>query len=203
MISYNQDNLKRCQPAYTLIEILIAAALFAVIIGTVLFSFSSNSQTRNKIKAIREASINARYAMETIARELRLATSYRIISDNDIIVNSYDENGDLVTREYLIKAYSLENSNKAIFVCLDNATICQPLTSPAIAINSINDQPIFNDQGSNRSASKMQPFVEIKFLVNANIGRKITDQFRQSLSTRVATRIYPGFNQYIPVEKQQ
>lgn len=198
----SQHNSEKHQQAYTLIEILIAAALFAVIIGSVLFSFSNNSQTRNKIKTIRETSINARYAIEAIARELRLAASFKIVSGNDIIINSYDENGGLTTREYIVKEYSPANNNNAIFVCLNNTANCQPLTNPSINISSINGQPIFNDQGSNSLISNIQPFVEINLSVNSKIGKKITDQFTQSLSTRVATRIYPGFNQFILVEKQ-
>lgn len=187
---------------YSLIEVLIASGIFTAVMVLVFTTFSVNSSLRNQTKAIRDASVSGRYAMEAIARDFRLADSYSILGDN-ITINSYDQDGNKIIHEYYLgQCLPSPNTNIALCTKIDNGS-AQALTSADINILNINaSESIFNDRNSG-STDTMQPILEIKFKVVANLGKKQTDKFTQTLETAVAGRAYHGFNRSIPVEQVQ
>lgn len=190
--------------AYTLIEVLIASGIFAVLMTMVMGSISINSNLRNQSKTIREASINARYAIESISRDFRLASDYEISTVDDIItIYSYDENGIKNARIYSIDKCPADNINTSICVQLNNGDK-EPLTSPDINIaKSTEDQSIFDDEESFLTGN-VQPFLEINFQVQAKLGKKITDNFTQTIKTTVASRSLTqtqGYSSYISPEQ--
>ncbi|EKD57012.1 MAG: hypothetical protein ACD_58C00027G0004 [uncultured bacterium] len=195
-------NLTPYTRGYSLIEVLIASGIFAGVMAMVFATFSVNSSLRNQTKAIRDASISGRYAMEAIARDFRLADSYSILGDN-ITINSYDQDGNKVIHEYFLgQCLPSPNTNVALCTKIDNGS-AQALTSTNINILNINtSESIFNDRNSGATET-MQPILEIKFKISANLGKKQTDKFTQTLETAVSGRAYKGFNRSILVEQLQ
>lgn len=189
--------------AYTLIEVLIASGIFAVLMTMVMGSISINSNLRNQSKTIRKASINARYAIESISRDFRLASNYDIstISDNDsVTIYSYDENGVENAKIYSVDKCPADNINTSICVQLNDGDK-EPLTSSDINITKVSDQQSIFDDGGSFLAGDIQPFLEIKFQVQAKLGKKITDVFNQTMETTVASRSFPGYNSSISPEQ--
>lgn len=187
---------------YSLIEVLIASGIFATVMVMVFATFSVNSNIRNQSQAIRDASISGRYAMEAIAREFRLANSYTLNSSDDITINTYDENGDKISRRYFVDECNGANANQTICVQVGSNT-AQPLTSADINVASAGaNESIFDDYNSGATPT-MQPILHIEFTINSNLGKKLTDKFTQTLETSVTGRSYSGFNSSIPVEQIQ
>ncbi|MCL5795076.1 MAG: prepilin-type N-terminal cleavage/methylation domain-containing protein [Patescibacteria group bacterium] len=60
-------------PGYTLMEVLIAVSIFAMVLGMVVAIFTTNSRIQAKTQAVRETSQTLRYIMEAIGREVQLA----------------------------------------------------------------------------------------------------------------------------------
>ena len=60
---------------FTLIEILVAITIFSILITIVLGIFSSTLQIRQRYNQIKEIEDNARYTMELMSREIRMAQS--------------------------------------------------------------------------------------------------------------------------------
>lgn len=182
---------------FTLIEVLVSSSIFVIVMSTIMIIFSVNSSLRNKVAAIRETSINARYAIEAIAREVRLANSFYISnSGNNLeIVNFID--GQPITRTYYFVPIE-----KVIKVNI--AGNINNLTNPSlVSINTFGSDGIFSGVDSkNTITSNFQPYLDIKFKVESNLGTKKIDKFIQTIGTRITTRNYPGFSQSIPIEQQ-
>jgi len=207
-ISYK---LSAVNSGYTLIEVLISAGIFVVVMVIVFSTFSVNSDLRNQTKTIREASVSARYAVESIAREFRLANNYSITSGGSLIMQTYDE-GVKTTREYKVgncqlnDASGVANPNQAICVKEDSGD-WQPITSGDISVSeeldsSGNPYPIFDDKGSG-SSTTIQPFIMIKFVIESKTGKKISERFKQTIETTVVARSYSqSFGSAIPTEQQ-
>lgn len=202
---YMQLVTKRC--GYSLIEVLIAAGIFASVMAVVFATFSVNSNLSNQSTAIREASVSGRYAVENIAREFRLASNYSISETNDAItIKSYDSNGQPVSRQYFIGQCNTGSVNNAICLKVDGGA-ASALTSSDINITGVGVDSVFDDKNSSVIAT-MQPILQIKFKITANVGKKKTETFTQSIETAVAGRSYfssdrpYGFDSSIPVENQ-
>ncbi|MDO8513163.1 MAG: four helix bundle protein [bacterium] len=60
---------------YTLVEILVASTIFVSVVGMGIATYSSASGFQSKSAVIRETNQAARYAMDTIVRDIRLADS--------------------------------------------------------------------------------------------------------------------------------
>lgn len=190
---------------YTLIEVLIAAGIFAIAMSMVMSTFSVNSNIQNQTKAIREASVSARYAVEAMAREFRLAANYEISNSEDSVTfYSYDESDVKNYRKYLLGQCHSASTNTAICVSF-NGRDYQPLTSPDINVSNVSQEgqklAVFNDRGSFTTGTS-QPFLEIKFTITTTLGKKLTEQFSQTIETTIASRAYPGFSGTIASEQQ-
>lgn len=72
---------------YTLVEILVSATIFVVIVGVGVATFSSASGFESKTRALREVNQASRFAMETIERDVRNANGTTIFYNNKRVSN--------------------------------------------------------------------------------------------------------------------
>jgi prepilin-type N-terminal cleavage/methylation domain-containing protein len=163
--------IKKTKNGFTLIEILIASAIFVSIISIVLavLGFSVNLQSRNS--AIREASQTARFIIEAISRDVRLADSYYI-----------DSNYPKVTIEKNGLSYSYSYEDKTIFY--NEGIIHEPLNPQDVKITNV------SFTGIDDSNKKVQSYLQIKMTFQSNLGKRDLDKKSQTIETTVATRAY-------------
>jgi len=80
----------------TLIEVLVAMSIFAVVISVAIGIFVSGSSSQRKILGINTAQREAGYLMEIISRELRMAKAIDSTQENleDDIIEFTNYNSD-------------------------------------------------------------------------------------------------------------
>lgn len=154
---------------FTLIEILIASAIFVSIISIVLavLGFSVNLQSRNS--AIREASQTARFIIEAISRDVRLADSYSIPNNHEIII---EKNGESYS-------YNYNESDNTIY--FNNLVRLNPDT---VEISNV------NFSGIDDTYDYIQSYLQIKMTFKSKLGKRSLDTKTQTIETSVATRAY-------------
>jgi len=160
---------KNNKNGFTLIEILIASALFVSIISIVLavLGFSVNLQSRNS--AIREASQTARFIIEAISRDVRLADSYSIPNNYEIIIFKDGES----------YSYNYNEADKTIYY--NNLTRLNPDTVEIIGVNF---------SGVDDTNDFIQSYLQIKMTFRSILGNRSLDTKSQTIETSVATRAY-------------
>ena len=79
---------------FTIIEMLIAVAIFVVVITISLTSFLNITDVQRKAEAFRSINDNLNFSLETMAREIRTSTNYNVGTDGTSITvnNAYNEN---------------------------------------------------------------------------------------------------------------
>jgi prepilin-type N-terminal cleavage/methylation domain-containing protein len=162
---------------FTLVEILIAMAIFVVLVSVVVatFGFSSNLQTRNL--SIRESSQNSRYIVESIARDVRLADSFEITEDDTKIT--------LYRQDSLIE-YKLDRESNSI-VYSDELQENNNLLSEDIIMG---EDSYFKGVGDDQD--NVQSYVKIKISFKSNpenVGKKI-QHYDQTIETIISTRAH-------------
>ncbi len=116
------------QNGFTLIEILIAAFIFTVVVGAVTVIFASNNNIKSQTKVIRDTAQSARYALETITRDVQSVKNFTLPSasgSNYFMVNAPDG----------VRTYSI--SDGQIMMAKGSATANPVTNKNDIKINSI------------------------------------------------------------------
>lgn len=94
-------NSKFNDRGFTLLEVLLAISLLALVVSLTVGIFVSGSNSQRKIIELFAAQREGGYLMETISRELRMATAINASQannqDSDITFTNYD--GDSITYE--------------------------------------------------------------------------------------------------------
>lgn len=181
------------QKGFTLIEVLISSAIFVMVLSTVMLVFSLSGNLQSKNKAVKEASINARYAVEAISRQVRLAQEFTIRDSGDRVSIITIIDNQKIKKEYFF------DQNSAT-IQLSDGVKNYNLTDPSlIKVQRLNNQPFFSGLDS-RGTTDFQPYLNIQFAIESNLGKRKTDKFVQTIATRAAARTYAGFNQTIPIE---
>lgn len=160
--------------AFTLIEVLVASMIFIVVLTIGTTSFLGASRVSAKIKVTRQTVEQARFAMETMIREIRLAKSYELV------------NAIFVTPNYCSSKLSLAtldaaNTQKTIIYALetdaitrqdDSAILPQPITDKTvIAVDKNKFSFCSNAQKSDDRSQIQQPNIAINLAVSAADGK--------------------------------
>lgn len=164
---------------FTLIEVLIASAIFVILITTVVATFGFSSDLQNKTLAIREASQSARFIIEAIARDIRLADSFEIIDNQKI--NIIKNNEEI--------SYYFEDDD----VFYSDGENIESLTSDTLQVlTDGNNQSGFD--GIDARDKEIQSYVKIKIVFKTtnsfNLENKNSEKFTETIETTVATRAY-------------
>lgn len=85
------------QNGFSLIEIIIAISIFIMVLTVATTAFVNNSSYQKRITALQDAENNARYILEVMAREIRLARDIDngqrsiALGDNDFSFKNYKD----------------------------------------------------------------------------------------------------------------
>lgn len=139
---------KEQKNGFSLIEMIIAMGIFAVVISVVAMVFSNSSSYQKRILAGQEVENNARYIAEFISRELRTARE----------INSSQASASLSDFDFIFKNYRGES----ITYCLADASgACDAAGEFIARINGTNPPP--TAQIINTSTVRIE---NLKFVTN-------------------------------------
>jgi len=125
---------------YTLVETLIYAALFVVLMGAIVNSTLLLSSSYQAIRSVKNTQNAALSAMDQMTRYIRAAESidgtgtFYNASSSAVMLTSVDEGGDIHT----VRFY---RSNNRIMMDKDGS-VFGPLTQNAVSVNSFVLRPI-------------------------------------------------------------
>jgi prepilin-type N-terminal cleavage/methylation domain-containing protein len=178
--SYKSQIISYKKNGYTLIEVIIAAVIFAILITVTMVTFGTNSNLQTKSETIQTTSLNAKYIAEAIARDIRLAD---VVNLDDCAV---------VDNQTRCKSIELQYGNDSIFYqfVLNNnigqVNYLDQDIDESVKLNADNisiDEMYFIDEAP-------QVGLHIVFSVEGN---KSVESFTQAIDTSVTTRNYPNF----------
>lgn len=194
----NKKTIK--QSGFTLIEILIAAFIFTVVVGAVTVIFASNNNIKSQTKVIRDTTQSARYALEAITRSVQGSQASRGFKINPtgiqeaacgttpcLVVygdtNDYQYFLDTSSNQLMMKTYN--RSCSAPTTCSVGLGTTQPVTNQSdILIKSFDISGI----GSKDNDTSNQPYATIKITYQSpNTEGKQSEQLggEQTLQTTV------------------
>ncbi len=100
-----KNKLNVYSAAFTIVELLVAMALFVILISIAVASFVRALQTERAIASLIDGNTNASLVLEQIGRELRTGYDFQIISNREIqftnaraAVIRYRQNGNAIER---------------------------------------------------------------------------------------------------------
>lgn len=163
------------QKGFTLIEVMVAVSIFAIVITVGIGSLMTVNAGYRQAQLQRKAIDNVAFAMETMAREIRVGGQYTLASSptaasdidsgSDNIFSFVSIDGDDVT-------YALDTVADAITVTIGNTT--SELTSPNVEITSL--EFVLEEVYS----SAKQPYVTIYIAARATRSNQETDILLQT-----------------------
>lgn len=166
---------------FTLVETLIATAIFVVLVATVVSTFGFGSDLQSRTLAIREATQNARFIVEAIARDIRLADGFLILDDGKTIEIYKDD--EIIT-------YSLESDGQTDggYIVYDDGINNEKLNNDTLNINYSES----SFQGVDDEEDKIQSYIKIKLIFGSDIGGydKNKESYSEEVETTVSTRAY-------------
>ena len=201
-----KDYKKKDKDGYTLIETMIAIALFMIIMTTGVGALLNANLLQKKSQDMRSILDNLNFTMEDMSRNLRTGYDYRCIfsGDTDLItttprscnINTIPTKGGGISFKssltgqwvYYIGINPNDSSKNSIFKIVNGVTV--QLTPDEINIDAANSS--FTVKGAEApnpdgSGDHQQPFVTIKLVGTINLNN-ITSPSPFSLQTSVSQR---------------
>lgn len=171
---YTHTQIKNTQAGFSLIEILVSLAVFAIIItagATAVLGIVDANQKANSLNAVMT---NMYTALESMAREIRLGTDYQQNCSNGINVDQcisfISSTGRNVIYEFNPDDESIEQT-----IGTDFPTA---LTSPEITIETL--KFTLHNTGSNPDQDMVTLLVKGKALITEKTGTEFTIQTTMS-----------------------
>lgn len=179
------ENIKY-QKGFTLIEAIVATAVFAVVVSSVLGVYISVIQLDRKSRAQRAVAENARFIMDFFAKEVRngvinySSPGWVISSHNDLyiqnqanIVEHFSLNGNDIV---FTKGASSTNLNSSGVKVTSLAFYVAPAGEPYTTTKTYNEQP----------------HVTVVMKLVSNYGARATDLITMNLQDTYTIRSYPS-----------
>ncbi|HTL39636.1 MAG TPA: prepilin-type N-terminal cleavage/methylation domain-containing protein [Methylomirabilota bacterium] len=172
---------------FTLIEAIVATAVFAIVVSSIIGVYLSTFQLDRKTRAQRAVSDNARFIMEFLGKEVRNGTidytgaNSCVNSDTVLcVVNqalepekfSYDGTANLV----LTKSPNFSNLNSGGIKITAIHFFVSPAGDPYTAAKTYNEQP----------------YVTVALTLSSNYGNKTGETATLNLESTYVTRSYPS-----------
>lgn len=164
----------KSQKGFTLVEMLVAIAIFMIVVVTTLGAFLKMVDVNKKVQSVRNAMDNANLAMETMMRNIRLGYDYSSFGENGISFRS--QNGAVLT-------YSLGGTGTQIIRTVDGGDAVA-ITSPDLMIENL----AFNIIGAS-VADDVQAHVKI-LLKGETVLPKNEHNFDFSFQSLATQRLY-------------
>ena len=110
--------LKNKNSGFTLVEMMVAIAVFSVVMVTAMSALLNIIDANNKARAIKVAVDNVSFALEGISKDMRMGTEYKCLDDSGVITpcsstgnsgiqyQKSDAGGNVIIVRYLFVASS-------------------------------------------------------------------------------------------------
>ncbi|MBI3952829.1 MAG: hypothetical protein HY336_02640 [Candidatus Doudnabacteria bacterium] len=174
---------------FSLFEAIVATAVFAFVVSSVLGVYVSVLQLDSKTRSQRAVTQNARFIMEFLAKEIR---------NGDIDYAAYPGGIASVTNEIYIK----NQMNEAERIYLDSQRLMLTKLAGTTALNSSSTlvanvafyvSPNTNPLTTTRPPTvNQQPSVTIVLELVSNYGKKDTDKAKINMQSTFTVRAYPS-----------
>lgn len=194
----SKANFKTKQYGFTLVEIIVATAIFTVVISGILTLFNSALKINRKVQAIRQVAQASRSFTETLSREIR---NGRIdySSSNEHCSGDYSSSGNqslaLVTFSGDRLCFYYDINTSTLFLRRETSTSVteESITPSNITINFKNFRFFVRPQVDPVKSNKgIQPMVTIlaEFYVNQGTRDQIIIPYQTSISTDIYDSSY-------------
>lgn len=123
------------QKGFSLVEMLVAIAIFMIVVTTTLGAFLKMVDINKKVQSVRNAMDNANLAMETMMRNIRLGYDYE---GGDSYIAFTSQNGERITYG-LVKTEVDQGTSKTLGQMVRTVSGGAPvaITSPDLDINTL------------------------------------------------------------------
>ncbi len=178
----NGDKIKKLakirQGGFTLIEMMVAVSIFAIVVTIALGAFLNVSEIQNKAMAVRAVNDNLNFAVETMMREIRTGRNYSVSGSS--IFNFTSARGCLV--EYTLNTTTSQIERKETIGAVGCVnTGAMPITSTDVEVDEF--EFFLNGEGV---GDGLQPIVSI--IVGGTSGIKEKLKSRLNLQVTVSQR---------------
>jgi len=175
----NGDKIKKINNnGFTLIEMMVAVSLFAVVVTVALGAFLNVSEIQNKAMAVRAVNDNLNFAVEMMMREIRTGRDYSVSVDTFNFTNA---RGCEVEYSLLTATAQVARQEKSGPIpCLSQATP-MPITSEDVEIDEF--KFFLDGQGV---SDTLQPIVTI--IIGGSAGTKEKLKSRLNLQVTISQR---------------
>ena len=190
---------------FTLIEMMVAIAVFSIVMVTALSALLNVIDANNKARSIKVAINNISLALEGISKDMRMGTDYGCSIDGSsftnegncstggVMIRYRSPRADLVNGKHEFAYYKFEGTQ--IFECLEKGTLTcigdtdfEPITSNEVTIAS-NSRFYVLGNGLDSTGLKQQP--RMIMTVGGTAGTKAKTQTTFDLQTSISQRIRP------------
>lgn len=161
--------MKKKSAGFTLIEILVTFSLFLIVTGAMSGIFIAAFRSQRQTIAFLGAQNNIRFALESMAREMRTGSGYQIITSSGEILTSGSgrgENGDLlsfVNQKGEAVRYRLQNNR--LEKSSDGGSSYDAITAETVTIENFR----FVLSGAS-TTDDLQPRVAISLKARSQVG---------------------------------
>jgi prepilin-type N-terminal cleavage/methylation domain-containing protein len=122
-----------CDKGFTLVEILVASFIALLVIAAAIGVFVSTVSGEKKVAQLKTVEDNARYAMETMSREIRMAHEISSTMSGECTSTLTFENSEGEVQEYYLSALPGGGQQLRKFVSSDD----EPITSPEVNVGEL------------------------------------------------------------------
>lgn len=190
---------------FTLVEMMVAIAVFSIVMVTAMSALLNVIDANNKAKSIKTAINNISFALEGISKDARMGTEYACADGGDEPNGSCTGGGDIIkyrsprvydeiTKENKFVYYRYNNADKTIEECMDDPDIpftCEansagyfPITSTEATLNDVRFY-VLNDDSATPEVE--QP--RIIMIISGEAGTKDKVKTYFDLQTSISQRI--------------
>jgi type II secretory pathway pseudopilin PulG len=182
------------QRGFTIIEAVVATAVFAFVVSSVIGVFVAALQIDRKTRAQRAVVQNARYIMEYIAKEIRNGQIYYPNYSTQTAADDIDEL-HILNQAGDIEAFQLVGNNCATAVCnivLSKGSSFTNLNGDDVRVTKAEFRAYPDtDPFTAAKTTNIQPYVTVILELTSNIGARTQDQAVINVQSTFTERYYP------------
>jgi prepilin-type N-terminal cleavage/methylation domain-containing protein len=188
-------NYPKSQKGFTLIEALVAMAIFVVVVAVGAGIFLTISRAQQKAINVSETQKDARFALEAMVKEVRMGTiDYQYYEDNDLDLSKKISELAIVSsnQEYLVFRQSADSK---LEVAINAAyqkkpTNFQPMVREGVKIQTLNFYISPFSSPYKEGAIRKQPRATIILRSEIQDQKNPERNIKVDLETTVTSRVY-------------